>query len=71
MATISISLCLDFLTLFNITSPNKPVIKSIAPIIIKSNKDQLTSFVNCIATNGIKSNIPTICKILIIKSKSK
>ena len=29
---------------------------SIAPIIIKSNNDQLTSLVNCIAFNGIISN---------------
>jgi len=60
-----------FLTFLNIISPKRPVIVSIAPIIIKSNKDQLTSFVNCIAINGIKSIVPTIYKILIIISKSK
>ena len=50
---------------------NRLVIVSIPPIIIKSKKDQFTSLVNCIAINGIKSNSPTIYKILIIILKSK
>jgi len=68
---VSISLYPEFLTLLNITPPKRPVIVSIAPMIIKSNNDQLTSLVNCIAINGIKSNSPTTRKILIIILKNK
>ena len=71
IVTISISLFLEFFTFLSIIPINRPVIVSIPPIIIKSKKDQFTSLVNCIAINGIKSNSPTIYKILIIILKRK
>ena len=60
MAITQIIIRFNFdLTDLKTNSQNKPVVKSKTPIIIKSERDQLTSFENCIAINGT-SNRPAI-----------
>ncbi len=52
--------CLVLFTFRNTNSMTKLVPKSNIPAITKSINDQLTSFVNCIATNGISDSSNTM-----------
>lgn len=52
--------CLVLFTFRSTNSMTKLVPKSNIPAIIKSINDQLTSFVNCMATNGISNSINTM-----------
>lgn len=53
----------DF-TFLNIISSMNPVASNNYPAAIKSNKDQFTASVNCIATNGMSNIIPIKAKMI-------
>jgi hypothetical protein len=54
-----------FFTLLKTSSQPRPVVNNKTPMIIKSDNDQSTSLVNCIAINGMDNRIATVKKIAI------
>lgn len=56
-------LCFLFFTFLKINSSVKAKAKSNAPITVKSKRDQFTSLVICIATNGMSKIIITVITI--------
>ncbi len=55
---------LRFFAFRKVSSNNNPVPKSINPAMAKSVSSQFTSFVNCIAMNGISNNIDAVINII-------
>lgn len=53
----------DF-TFLNIISSMNPAESNKKPATIKSNNDQFTASVNCIAINGMSNIIPSTAKII-------
>lgn len=56
-------LCLVLATFRHTNSHKNPVPRSKTPIATKSEIVQATSFVNCIAINGMSSRIATVVKM--------
>lgn len=59
-----INLFLVVFTILSVSSMSAPVPNNITPMIAKSAMLQLTSFVNCIAMNGIVSSIAAVVKMM-------
>lgn len=55
--------CLYRLTFLSASSHARPVPRSRTPATTKSNTPHVTSFVNCIAINGIRRRIATVSKM--------
>ena len=57
--------CLRFFTFLITSSHRRPVPSSKTPAAIKSNTSQFTSFVNCIAINGMSNRSATVSTMML------